>query len=300
MNKTVSKGRCDGIRAVLAIVVVGVLVWVFVSDKPKEASVAAPTPTAVATEGPAVAAPIDIVAVPITTGLPANADGERTIMAKLNGQTVRIDLPTGGTPVGTALYFHGQGGDANGRMNASWLNSIRARGWAVASSDYHRSAWGNAAAVQDTKDLMAWAQEKSGQPVRLFIAASMGSTTSLNTLIDGASPSCWYGVDPVVDLSTVGSVHNSAQQIAEAYAGVLLSSGNPAAHLAALPLTTRYRIVASPGDTMVPAASNANSLEAYLSTAGFTVSSMTVSGEHGDASHFNGRDLAAFAVGCTA
>lgn len=293
----------DRIRAALAIAVLGVLAWVFVSDKPKEPSVAVPAPTAVATEGPAGPAgsvPSGPVAVPITTGLPANADGERTIMARLNGQTVRIDLPTGGVPAGTALWFHGQGGDANGRMNSSWLNSIRAKGWAIASSDYHRNAWGNAAAVQDTKELMAWAQEKSGQPVRLFIAASMGSTTSLNTLIDGASPSCWYGVDPVVDLSAVGSVQNSAKQIAEAYAGALVSSGNPAAHLAALPKSTQYRIVASPGDTMVPAASNANSLEAYLTTAGFTVSSMTVSGEHGDASHFNGRDLAAFAVGCTA
>src|SRR5688572_11507137 len=102
-----SKARCDRMRAGLAIVVVGVFVWVFVSDKPKEAPVAAPTPTAVAPEGPAVAAPIDMVAVPITTGHPANIDGERTIMAKLNGQTIRIDLPTGGAPVGTALYFHG-------------------------------------------------------------------------------------------------------------------------------------------------------------------------------------------------
>lgn len=260
-------------------------------------SCSAPAPTQ---EGPTAAATSVRTPIPTTVDLPGNADGERTIMARLNGQTVRIDLPTAGTPAGTAVWFHGQGGDVNGRMNTSWLNSIRAQGWAVASSDYHGNAWGNPASVQDARELVAWAQEKSRQPVRMFIAASMGAATSLNTLITGVSPTCWYGANPVVDLTSVGSVKNSAKQIAESYAGASAAAGNPALHLAGLPRTTKYRIVASPNDTMVPAVANANALEAYLATNGYQVSSMTASGEHGDPSHFVGADLAAFAAGCTA
>ena len=288
--------------AALVALVAGVLVWVFVLDSPRASTTSAvatashpvtPTPTAEPQVAP-TSAPVS------PRPQAANADGARTSGAVLNGQNVRIDLPTGAAAVGVALWFPEQEGTADTRMNESWLNAIRADGWAVASSDYHGNSWGNASAVQDTRDLIAWAQEQSGQPVRMFVAASMGATTSLNTLIGGASPSCWYGAGPVVDLNTIGALQGSANEIAAAYSGASSAAGNPAGRLAALPPTTKYRIIASAGDTLVPALVNGDTLEAYLATSGYNVTSRTATGQHGDPSHFSDEDLRTFARGCVA
>ena len=285
----------------LVVLVAGVLVWVFALDSPRApATSAAPTASSPVTPSP-TAEPQTASAAPVSPRpQAANADGAKTLGAVLNGQNVRLDLPTGGTAVGLAVWFPEQEGTADTRMNEAWLNAIRADGWAVASSDYHGNSWGNANAVQDTKDLIGWAQGQSGQPARMFVASSMGATTSLNTLIGGASPSCWYGAGPVVDLNTISAVPNSASEIAVAYPGASSAAGNPAGRLAALPPTTKYRIIASAGDTLVPPLLNGDTLEAYLATSGYNVTSRTATGQHGDPSHFSAEDLRIFARGCVA
>jgi alpha-beta hydrolase superfamily lysophospholipase len=129
-------------------------------------------------------------------------------------------------------------------MNAPWLNAVRAKGWAVASSDYHLNAWGNARAVADVKALVAWTEKESGHGAKIFIAASMGSVNSLNAMLDGGvAPKCWYGVSPIVDLTTIGAVPNAATEIEAAYGSNLAAASNPATRMAGLPTNTKFRIL---------------------------------------------------------
>lgn len=229
---------------------------------------------------------------------PANADGDRTITDTVGGQAVRIDLPTG-DPVAVALWFHGQGGDVETRMNEDWLNSLRADGWAVASSDLHGNAWGNPASVADAAALAQWAEDQADVEVRLLVAGSMGGLTSLNALIDGkVSAACWYGTMPVADLDAIGQVPDAAVQVREAYEGASPDFSNPATGLADLPAVTRYHVVASPQDTWVPAREHADVLVAALQAVGAEVTRTDASGEHGDPSHFDPADLSAFADSC--
>lgn len=228
---------------------------------------------------------------------PPNTDPDFTVTETINGQTMRVDLAPGKSK-GLAIWFHGQGGTVQTRMNEGWLNSLRVNGWAVASSDFHGNAWGSPAAVEDTESLVKWASEKVGKDASLFIAGSMGSLTSLNSMVSGAvTPLCWYGLQPVVDPSTVARVPDSGKQILAAYGGPVPASSIPARNIAHLP-AVKYRIVSSPDDTWVPARKNAAVLAAGLKASGGEVSTLAAKGEHGDPSHFNSADLLAFADGC--
>lgn len=229
----------------------------------------------------------------------ANADGDRTVTDEVGGQQVRVDLPTTGDAKAVAVWFHGQGGDVDTRMNEDWLNTLRGHGWAVASSDFHGNAWGNQASVETAADLVSWAEEQAGADVRLLVAGSMGALASLNALADGdVDAACWFGTMPVVDLNHIDAVPEAEDQVKDAYDGAPPASSNPAARLSELPASTRYFVVSSPDDTWVPAAQHADVLVAGLQAAGAPVDVAQASGEHGDASHFRSDDLGKFAAGC--
>lgn len=225
-------------------------------------------------------------------GAGPNMDGDLTITDQVNGQNVRVDLPKGGEPAeALAIWFHGQNGDVNSRMNEDWLNALRDAGWAVAAGDLAGNAWGNSEATAAARDLQAWAEESSGATTRLLVAGSMGGITSLNALDAGAvDASCWYGIMPVVDPGAVEKVSNSREQIAAAWGDE--SPGIPTG----LP-AIRYRVLASPDDELVPKPDNADII-ADIVPEGTEVAEVTVSGPHGDPSHFDPADLASFASTC--
>lgn len=226
------------------------------------------------------------------------SDGALTIRASLGDQSVRLDLPTGGHVQHLAIWFHGQGGDVDTRMNQPWLNGLRGEGWAVASGDLAGNAWGNRAATDDAADLSEWAQKRSGQPVSLIVAGSMGALASLTAMEHGwLTPRCWYGTMPVLDLTTVARVPSADAQIRAAYDGPPPVADSPALSASPLPAIA-YRVLASPQDTWVPKSSNADRLADRLPTKA-TLTSRAVSGEHGDPSHFDARDLQQFASRCT-
>lgn len=227
-----------------------------------------------------------------------NADADFTIRETVAGQAMRIDLAPG-KPKGLAIWFHGQGGTADTRMNEAWLNELRVAGWAVASADFHGNAWGNPDAVADVAALTKWASEKSGKDATLYVAGSMGGLTSLNSMAQGGhTPKCWYGTMPVVDQSSVSNVPDADKQIREAFGSASVPQASiPARNLGSLP-SAKYRILSSPDDTWVPAAANADVLTHALKVAGREVSTLAVRGEHGDPSHFNGADLVTFARDC--
>ena len=150
----------------------------------------------------------------------AEAPTGDVIYDKFHGQDVRLSIPPTADPKGVAIFFHGQTGGVDNRMDEPWLQGLMRSGWIVASSDFHTASWGNEVSTQDTKELIAWAEEQTGEPVRLFVSGSMGGTVSLNAMLHGVDPpACWYGVKPAVDPTRMDAVPGANRIIYEAYGG---------------------------------------------------------------------------------
>lgn len=231
------------------------------------------------------------------------ATGERpsrVVYDVLGGQDVRLTVPGTDDPRGVAIFFHGQTGGVDNRMDDPWLQSLVRAGWIVASSDFHTASWGNEASTEDTRLLAQWATEQTGEPVRLFVSGSMGATVSLNAMIQGvAPPACWYGVKPAIDITKMSNVPGGSGIIRAAYGGKPVpSERNPAEQLDRLPLETRYRMVSSYEDPWVLRTENTDRLVRNLENRGGDVSVLTVTGIHDDPTHFDNRDLVDFAETC--
>lgn len=233
----------------------------------------------------------------------AGSTGEKpgsVVYGRLDGQDVRLSLPATDKPLGVALWFHGQTGGVDNRMDEPWLQSLLRAGWIVASSDFHTASWGNEASTRDTALLARWATKQTGEPVRLFVSGSMGAAVSLNAITHGVpAPACWYAVKPAIDLTKMGNVPGATRIISAAYGGEPVPADrNPATQLSQLPIQTRYRMVSSYEDPWVIRTENTDKLASNLQSRGGDVSVLTVTGIHDDPSHFNARDLVDFAKTC--
>jgi hypothetical protein len=224
------------------------------------------------------------------------------VRTRLDGQLVRLSLPSGdGKPKGIALWFHGQGGGADHRVESPWLEALRRDGWVIASSDFHETSWGNEASTEDTRRLIDWAEETTGLEVQLWVAGSMGGAVSLNALLFGVeAPKCWYGVKPAISLTQMDHVPGGPKFIASAYDGAVPVERDPIRNLDALPLDIDYRIVASKDDSWVLYDQNTEPLIDTLVERGARVSLLPARGLHEDESHWDAPDLTQFADTCLA
>lgn len=218
----------------------------------------------------------------------------------LAGQEVRLSMPAGeGRPKGIAVWFHGQGGNADNRVEGPWLDALRRDGWAVASSDFHETSWGNAASTDDTRRLVEWSEEQTGLEVKLWVSGSMGGAVSLNALNFGVRPPpCWYGVKPAISLTQMNNVPGGRRYIATAFRGPVPPERDPVRNLRSLPTEPRYRVVASKDDHWVIFDQNSGPLIATLTQRGADISWLRVTGLHDDPSHWNVADLVEFADSC--
>lgn len=234
--------------------------------------------------------------VPLTTVAAGELPG-RTVRTELEGQDVRLDLPGGDVdPKGLVVWFHGQGGDVDVRMDDPFLETLRRDGWAVASSDFHGPSWGNAASTRDVDLLEAWVEEQTGLTPDVFVAGSMGAATSLNALVNGVDPpTCWYGVRPALSVTDMDEVPGAERWIRKSFGRQVPPERDPIRSVGDLPTETRYRLVASRDDPQVDYAENAEPFVRSLSSAGAEVDAVLVYGGHQDEDHFNGRDVLAFA-----
>jgi dienelactone hydrolase len=241
-----------------------------------------------------------VVLVLATATATAEAPTGSVIYGRVKAQDVRLSIPPTNDPKGIAVYFHGQNGGVDNRMDEPWLQSLVRSGWIVASSDFHTDSWGNEASTEDTENLIDWAEDQTGgQPIRLYISGSMGATVSLNAMTHGiAAPPCWYGVKPAVDLTRMDNVPGADRIIREAFGGDVPYDRNPVNTIDAMPTQTRYRMVTSPEDTWVRESENATRLAAGLQERGAEVSVLLVHGTHDDPSHFDVEDLVNFADTC--
>jgi len=235
-----------------------------------------------------------------TASATAEAPTGEVIRGTLKAQDVRLSMPPTPDPKGVAIWFHGQTGGVDNRMDEPWLQALVRSGWIVASSDFHTASWGNAVSTEDTALLAEWATEETGEPVRLFVSGSMGATVSLNAMTHGvAPPACWYGVKPAVDPTRMDAVPGADRIISEAYEGQPVPPDrNPALNIGELSGKTRYRIVASVNDQWVRYQENAGLLADGLQARGADVSILPVTGTHDDPLHFNVADLVGFASTC--
>ncbi len=243
---------------------------------------------------------VALIMVLATATATAEAPTGDVLYDKFRGQDVRLSIPPTADPKGVAIFFHGQTGGVDNRMDEPWLQGLMRSGWIVASSDFHTASWGNEASTQDTKDLIEWAVEQTGEPVRLFVSGSMGGTVSLNAMLHGVdAPACWYGVKPAVDPTRMGAVPGANRIIDEAYGGEPIPGDrNPARNIDAFSTDTRYRFVASQADQWVRFDENTGPMVTSLEARGAQVSVLEVYGSHDDPSHFDVGDLVEFAAGC--
>jgi hypothetical protein len=240
-----------------------------------------------------------LVVIALTTG----ASGEQAgtvVRSELAGQPARLALPTGQNPKGVVVWFHGQGGDVDAHADNPFLTTLHRDGYAIASSSFHLKSWGNPASTADTRRLVEWAEGIAGVPVVLWVAGSMGGSVSLNAMLHGVEPPpCWYGVHPAISLSDMGTVPGALKNIQKAYGGDPPASRDPVRNVDQLPREVRYRVVASPQDPLVGYEDNVTPLVTGLEERGAEVTSLPVTGNHEDPSHWNAQDLLAFAESCS-
>jgi hypothetical protein len=240
-----------------------------------------------------------LVLVFVTTAASGEHPNE-TVRSSLAGEQVRLSLPGGDAmPKGLVIWFHGQGGNVNDRVDGPWLDALRRDGWAIASSEFHAQSWGNPASTADAARLVEWAEKMTGTKVRLWVSGSMGGSIALNAMTHGVpAPPCWYGVKPAISLKQMATVPGGPGFIRAAFGGDVPADRNPVQNIDKLPTDTRYRIVSSRQDQWVIYNENTRPLVRKLGARGAEVSLLTVKGLHDDPSHFNARDLVAFANTC--
>lgn len=231
-------------------------------------------------------------------GAPSGESAASVVRTELNGQEARLTLPTG-TPKGLVMWFHGQGGGVNDRIDGPFLRSLTRDGYAIASSSFHFQSWGNAASTDDAARLTEWAEEQVGLPVSTWVSGSMGGAVSLNALLHGVKPpACWYGVKPAISLNRMENVPTGRKFIAAAYGGTVPADRNPVRNIASLPTDVRYRVVASPEDDWVPIDENGGALVSGLTKRGVDATYVAAIGPHEHISHWDSGDLVDFANSC--
>ncbi len=238
----------------------------------------------------------------VVVALTAASSGEQAgtiVRSELNGQPARLALPTGHEAKGVVIWFHGQGGDVDAHADNPFLTTLHRDGYAIASSSFHLKSWGNPASTEDTRALVEWAERLADAPVVLWVAGSMGGSVSLNAMLHGVDPPpCWYGVHPAISLDDMDSVPGAPKNILRAYGGRPPTDRDPIRNVSRLPQDVRYRVVASPQDPLVDYDENVTPLVSGLKTRGAEVTSLPVTGDHEDPSHWNAQDLLDFAEAC--
>lgn len=224
----------------------------------------------------------------------------------VDGDDVSVIVPPAalvpGVSVKVALWCHGAADDYLSHLSdqnaGSSSNRSRAiimgllnDGWIVvgvsAKSSVH---WGNPGAWAAQARAIDWLKSWLTIGKMVAVGQSMGGTLSLHALAAYPEITTWYGIYPVCDITNVNAAYST--DITAAYAphgGVAanLTTSNPTSFPAGTYAGKRLLCTASPGDSAVPKATNADALRTKAIADGAAVATVTATtGEHGDASHF--------------
>lgn len=182
---------------------------------------------------------------------------------------------------GLVVYAHGSGQTAESirdRDHAHLMADLLNAGYVVASSDAAGNAWGNPASVQDYVDLVTEVRNTRKIGGVFVIGESMGGLPSLQLLDRISGVQAWVGIFPVTDARTV----DGAEATAAVAPVAVRNTGVP------------LLMFASPDDTRVPKAQNADVFAATMRAKGATVSVVSTRGNHGDPSNFDSARIVEF------
>jgi hypothetical protein len=191
------------------------------------------------------------------------------------------------------LYLHGSGSQADVLEEEQLQPTVRTllhRGFAVgASNGGGENNWGSPKSVEDSVRLA----RRSGYKYIYILAQSMGGIGGVE-LIDRLHPVAWAGIFPVCNARSLWSSNSQERVEIEAVWG----PGPPPARIS--PVKAKdvkglpVMMFASPEDTDVPIAQNAEQCAGWMGNRGARVTLIETTGEHGDPSNFQPNRLASF------
>lgn len=231
-----------------------------------------------------------------------------------NGQTARAAVPQGYDPVAGAdlvLYHHGAGELSDGPFGGDPLklavvDALSRAGHLIAACDARADNWGNAASAPDYDALLAECRARHNVRRVVVLSQSMGGLSGLQQVARmvaaGDAPAAWAGIYPVASLANLYDAGTFAAAIRTAH-GIAPDGSDYAAKTAGRdPMlfdpaalgTVPLRAWASPADTVVAKAANADALATRFATTNRAVPVVACLGDHGHPSHFRPQDAAGF------
>jgi hypothetical protein len=241
---------------------------------------AAPTSSAAAPSAPAPVAPL-------TPGVHA---------VDVGGQQGVVVVPEHSNG-GLVLYVHGFGGSGAAVVGPNGLGGLApglvAQGYTVVGGDAFGNAWGNPASVDSYAALVGTVRQMVPVQRVYLLAESMGGLAGAELVTQGRIPAlrAYAAIYPLCDLSSVyDDFGDSVRAAWGADADQALATLSPVALSGAVPVL----IWASPQDTVVDKARNADVCAAEARADGGTATVIRTRGDHGDPSNFDLATLLAF------
>lgn len=213
----------------------------------------------------------------------------------INGQAGLVLHPV--QPNGRlVLYLHGTGQLASSLLtdeqNAPQAAALLGAGYTVAGSDAHGDAWGNPDSVKDYLDLLGYARQNATFTSLYLLAESAGGIAGLELLnTPETGPVAGFaGIYPVCSL---GSITSLSESIHSAWG---FGTNDAIKNLSPPPITGAVPMLlwASPEDTVVPKAQNADLCASTTEAGGGNAEVIATHGEHGDVSNFDSARLIEF------
>jgi pimeloyl-ACP methyl ester carboxylesterase len=227
-----------------------------------------------------------------------------------SGVQISVHLPAGYDPRIThrlAVYCHGSGGTDKDLWTYpnenTVLTALLNAGYVVMSAGYGQTAWGNPVSVSQNVAAIQYVIDRYNVFARPYIIGqSMGGMVGFNTVIvGGVTPAAFAGIYPASNLRYQYD-HGFTAAIEGAYGfsgdanfdsatnGYDVLNDNPPLNFRGLAI----KIWHSYGDTVVPRIPNSDALKTLAEQGGASVTIVTSTGDHGDASSFDGVGIVDF------
>lgn len=245
---------------------------------------------------------------------------QRTRPTQASGQASSVVLPESyiaGRQTPVLLYCHGSGGDDQSafstNLNAGVVQDMAlALGFIVASPSLAgQSTMGNSAALDTVQELLAYTRAQFTTGKVVVHGQSMGSLAALLliALRGEAGVSGWLGTYPVTNLADAANTWGtsfmgpsygvSAPGTTSSVDYATKTAGHdPQLYPASAYAGLRFRAYASAADTTVSKTQNTDLFISKVAPVAREASVYTATGPHGDASHFQLRDIGAFLTRC--
>jgi hypothetical protein len=254
------------------LLAVAIAVLVVVGRHPWSSSSSGPA------QPPAVRGPAD--AIPVSAAIAADSTSVRQV--RIAGIPVLIAAPRHPNHR-YVLFMHGAAEspvtDFTQPLTAPVIAALLGAGYGFADPETAPLNWGDPPSVQQDLAAAGYLQASGNRIV--VMGDSMGGLDALQVLAK-VDPVAFIGVYPVCNLATVAREPQFTGVVAAAHVSIPALSPVPIVAPSGLPVL----LLASPQDTIVPKAQNADVCAAEARRVGMDVTEVTTSGEHADPSNW--------------